>query len=482
MKVTIAMLDKKGYNAAPAVVAALKLLVVENGGSFGLASPSTFTIEKNFDSFRSKSLDSSIVIGDVCSITRQQVEPRFEKLENATLAFEGRTYSPIPIESIAESISREWHQIREKAVEIAVRKAEGDYSLIIAEPDKIVAARDPIGVQPLYYGENANCVALASNRKALWRLGIEEALSFPPGHIGFASCNGFEFKPFTTLDYSKPKKTTMQKAAFTLERLLDYSVRLRLRDVEEVAVAFSGGLDSGVIAFLAKKCHVDVHLVHVSLRNHPETAEAKKAAEEMKLPLNVHLFGEEDVAKVASKVVGLIEEPDPVKAAVGIPFYWIAEKTAEAGFKVLLAGQGADELFGGYQRYVSDYLQWGAEKARRIMFADVKRLHESNIERDEKICSFHDVELRLPFASYQIAEFATSLPMELKIERQEDSLRKLVLRKVAENMGLPESVTMKPKKAIQYATGINDALKKSAKKHKTTINAYINRLFLEQRH
>jgi asparagine synthase (glutamine-hydrolysing) len=200
----------------------------------------------------------------------------------------------------------------------------------------------------------------------------------------------------------------------------------------------------------------------------------------MNLPINVHLFGEEDVEKVVSKVVRLIEEPDPVKAAIGIPFYWVAEKTAEAGFKVLLAGQGADELFGGYKRYVNDYLQLGSEKVRRAMFEDVKRLHESNIERDEKICSYHDVDLRLPFASCQIAEFATSLPIELKIEKQENSLRKLVLRKVAENIGLPRSVTVKPKKAIQYATGINDALKKTAKKHKTTIKVYINRMFLDQ--
>src|SRR3972149_7214683 len=241
MKITIAMLDKKGHNTVPAVVAALKSLVPENDGSFGLASPSTFTIEKNIHSLQSNSLNSSIAIGDACSITRQQVEPRFEKLENATLAFQGRIYSPILRESIAESISTECPQTCEKAVEAVVEKAEGDYSIIIAEPDRIVAARDPIGVQPLYYGENANCVALASNRKALWRLGVEEALSFPPGHICFASCDGFEFKPFKTLDYSKPKKITMQKAAFTLERLLDYSVRLRLRDVEEVAVAFSGG-------------------------------------------------------------------------------------------------------------------------------------------------------------------------------------------------------------------------------------------------
>src|SRR3989304_7507256 len=141
----------------------------------------------------------------------------------------------------------------------------------------------------------------------------------------------------------------MQEASITLERLLDYSVRLRLRDVEEVAVAFSGGLDSSVIAFLAKKCHVTVHLMHVSLKKHPETAEAKKTAEEMKLPINVHLFGEEDVAEVVSKVVGLIEEPDPVKAAVGIPFYWVAGKTAGAGVKALLAGEGGWGLFWGDQ-------------------------------------------------------------------------------------------------------------------------------------
>ncbi len=87
----------------------------------------------------------------------------------------------------------------------------------------------------------------------------------------------------------------MQKAAVTLESLLGSSVRLRLRHVKEVAVAFSGGLDSSVIAFLAKKCGLNVHLIHVSLRDHPETAEAKKAAEAMKLPINVHLFEEEDV-------------------------------------------------------------------------------------------------------------------------------------------------------------------------------------------
>jgi asparagine synthase (glutamine-hydrolysing) len=283
------------------------------------------------------------------------------------------------------------------------------------------------------------------------------------------------------LAYEEPEPITMQAATETLEKLLEQSVRKRVAGEKEVAVAFSGGLDSSVVASLAQKCGATVNLIHVSLKNRPETEEAIKASDTLKLPLQVHLFKETDVEKVISKVVELIEEPDPVKASIGVPFYWTAEKAAAAGFRVLLAGQGSDELFGGYQRYVNDYLAHGAENARRVMFEDIVRIHKSNIERDVKICRFHDVELRLPFASYQIAEFALSLPLELKIEKKPDSLRKLVLRKVAKDIGLPKSIVEKPKKAVQYATGVSDVLKKLGKKQNKTVKDYVNTLFLAQR-
>jgi asparagine synthase (glutamine-hydrolysing) len=381
------------------------------------------------------------------------------------------------MEIIAKKLQRLDHL---KASETFLKEVEGDFSFMIAKPERIIAGRDPIGVQPLYYGENRTIAALASNRKALWKLGIEKAQSFPPGHLAVVSREGFKFKPIKTLVYSEPKQVTLQKAAETLQKLLERSVCMRVSGTKEIAVAFSGGLDSSVIAFLAKKCQANVHLIHVSLENRPETEEAKKAAEELNLPIQVYLFREADVEKVVSRVVGLIEEADPIKASIGVPFYWTAEKAAEAGFSVLLAGQGADELFGGYQRYVNDYLLYGKEKVRRAMFNDVVKLHESNIERDVKICSFHDVELRLPFASYQIAKFALNLPIELKIERKADTLRKLVLRKVAVDMGLPSSIVEKPKKAVQYATGISDALKKLAKKQDRTVKDYVNMLFVAQ--
>lgn len=403
------------------------------------------------------------------------------RLGEAAVFFDGRVYSPNLGASGTEIIAKKLEQADGvKASEAFLEEVEGDFSFMIAEAERIMAGRDPVGVKPLYYGENKHVAALASNCKALWKLGIDEVRSFPPGHVALVSREGFKFKPVKTFVYAQPKTVTMQEAAETLQKLLEKSIRRRVWGTREVAVAFSGGLDSSVVAFLAKKCQANVHLVHVSLEDRPETEEAKKAADALNLPLQVHLFREEDVEKIVSKVVALIEEPDPVKASIGVPFYWTAEKTAEAGFKVLLAGQGADELFGGYQRYVNEYLLHGAERVRKTMFDDVVRIHESNIERDVKICSFHNVELRLPFASYQLAEFAVALPVELKIERRAGSLRKLVLRKVAENMGLPSSIAEKPKKAVQYATGINGALKKLAKKQKATVTEYINKLFLNQ--
>jgi asparagine synthase (glutamine-hydrolysing) len=142
-----------------------------------------------------------------------------------------------------------------------------------------------------------------------------------------------------------------------------------------------------------------------------------------------------------------------------------------------LAGQGADELFGGYQRYVTEFCKDGGEAVRKTMFGDVVRIHESNLERDLKITGFHNVELRVPFASFDLVEFALGLPVEFKIESKADTLRKLVLRKMALNAGMPISMAQKPKKAVQYSTGINNAIKRIAKINEKKVNEYINDLF-----
>jgi asparagine synthase (glutamine-hydrolysing) len=163
--------------------------------------------------------------------------------------------------------------------------------------------------------------------------------------------------------------------------------------------------------------------------------------------------------------------------SIGIPIYWTAEKTAEMDFRVMLAGQGADELFGGYKRYLDEYLGGGSEKAQKAIFNDIIGMYEDNLERDSKICNHLNVELRLPFATISMAKFAINLPLELKMERTSNTLRKLVLRRVAKDLLLPQSIVDRPKRAIQYTTGINKALKKLAKQEGVPMAEYFEKVF-----
>jgi asparagine synthase (glutamine-hydrolysing) len=144
---------------------------------------------------------------------------------------------------------------------------------------------------------------------------------------------------------------------------------------------------------------------------------------------------------------------------------------------VMLAGQGADELFGGYKRYLDEYLEGGSEKAQKAIFNDILGMCEDNLERDSKICNHLNVELRLPFATNNMAKFAINLPLELKMERTSNTLRKLVLRRVAKDLLLPQTIVDRPKRAIQYTTGINKALKKIAKQEGVPMAEYLQKVF-----
>lgn len=476
MKVTVGVLDKNGKSVVDRVFDTLESFGIWQPVHFGVISSKKGLFEKSLGILRRQGLNSSTLAAYVTSQPKSARSYESLKLDDGTFLFEGKVYSPIPQNALTQQIAMEPLHC-EATLQTLIEQADGDYSFLLVKDNWIAAGRDPMGVQPLYYGENKDIVAFATNKKALWKLGIENPLSFPPGNLCFVSSEGFKFKAVKTLAIEEPKPLTIDDAAKTLQLLLEGSIRRRVHGLKEVAVAFSGGLDSSVVATLVSRFGVKVTLLHVSLENQKETEEAITAAEGLNLPLQLYLFKDSDVEKTLPKVVDLIEEPDPIKVSIGVPFYWVAEKASEAGFKVMLAGQGADELFGGYQRYVNEYCKDGLEKVRRTMFKDVVGIFENNLERDMKITGFHNVELRLPFASFEIAEFALSLPVECKMEQKPETLRKLVLRKVALNACMPGSVADKPKKAVQYSTGINDAVKRIAKKHEKKVNNYIIELF-----
>ena len=173
----------------------------------------------------------------------------------------------------------------------------------------------------------------------------------------------------------------------------------------------------------------------------------------------------------------MTEEPESINASIAVPFYWTAKTASKLGFPVLLAGHGADELFGGYQRYRIKYSESGAEAVEEKMYHDVKNSYDVNFQRDNQVCSFHGVELRLPFVDRDVADFSLRLPLRLKIGSVEDQLRKRVLRQVAHNIGIPAFIADKPKKAVQYTTGVTKALHRMAKDENLTLREYAKKVF-----
>jgi len=471
-----AIVSKKNENVAKTAVTMLKMVEHKDAETFGLASPTTATIRKSIEDLQDKEPSSPVLIGNVFSKILTSDKPQPIKFDNGTLVFEGRIYSLNTEFSSVEFVAEKLNQNLENA-DALIKDFEGGFAFAVAESGRLMAGRDSLGLYPLYYGETTDLAALASERKALWKIGIKEVHSFPPGHIANVDKHGFKFKPAKTLVHTKTKQITMQAATKKLSSLLQQSVKQRVSGLKEVAVAFSGGLDSSIIAFLAEKFGVEVHLVSVSLKDQPEIEHVKKAAEALNLPLHIHLYSEKAVEEVLPRVLWLIEDANPVKTSIGIPVFWTAEKASKMGFTVMLAGQGADELFGGYKRYLNDYVQYGEESVQKTIFNDIAGMYENNFERDSKICNFHNIELRLPFATYQLAKFAASLPLQLKIESPNDMLRKTVLRKMAEDIRLPHFIVKKPKRAIQYATGVNKVIKKLAKKEGYSTREYLQKMF-----
>jgi asparagine synthase (glutamine-hydrolysing) len=476
MRTTIAVFNKKNQPALPTIIDALKINSVNQCLNFTIASPEKTLSHENLDVLSKQDINSSTVIG--CSFTKEAKKAyNFLQLENTVVVFEGIIHTAITKNSASEIIKK--FSQSEAQLQTLIKKVDGNYALFMLKEKKLATIRDSIGAQPLYYGENEEVVAFASNRKALWQLDINETISFPPGNIGLLTKTGVDFKPIKTFTYTEPKHVSMDDATVELQKLFEYNVKTQVLGLKEVAVAFSGGLDSSLIAYMTNKCGVKVNLIHVSLENESETEAAFEASEKMNLPMQAYLFKDSDVENTLPQVVDIIEDANPVKVAIGVPLYWTGQKAREADHTVLLAGQGADELFGGYQRYVNEYCKYGNEKTRQTMFKDVISIHENNLERDKKICINLDLELLLPFTSFNMVKFALGLPVDLKMEQKQDTLRKLVLRRAALNLGLPTSIVYKPKKAVQYSTGINNAIKRIAQKRGQTVNEYISEFFKE---
>jgi asparagine synthase (glutamine-hydrolysing) len=478
MGALIAVAGKTGENVFAPATKMLEVLSHRGGGYFGVASAETVIVKKTLEELRRESIASTVLIGhnDVKLFPNGEGQPIRSK--NCTFIFEGRLF-PSPTGEDARFAASQ-ATTEDDALRF-IRDFNGSFVFAANVKKRVIVGRDVVGTRPLYYGENARFCAVASERKALWNVGIPEVSSFQPGTLAFIDGKGLRVAIAKTLKQPPVLKISLQEAAMQLTKVLMQSTRDQASDVKEVAAAFSGGVDSCVLAELLRLCGVKPCLIYVAVKGSGGARAARDAARFLGLPLHIAEHSVREVEELLPVVLWLIEEPNPVNASIALPLFWVAEQAARLGQPVLMTGQGVDELFGGYARYLGDYEQHGPPGLRKRIYKDVVSSHAVNLERDDKICAFHKVELRTPFNGLGVIQLALSFPSELSIVSPTDELRKRVFRQVARNLKLPESMSERPKKAIQYMTGVSSALKKIAGKEKLTLHQYVETVFKKTR-
>jgi asparagine synthase (glutamine-hydrolysing) len=250
-----------------------------------------------------------------------------------------------------------------------------------------------------------------------------------------------------------------------LEALRD-SVRREVGRAAEVAVAYSGGLDSSVIAALASE-RVKVSCQTWAVEGSFDAANVVARAEEERLHVHLNLLGPERLKSAVASASAALETRNPLQLAYTVPLVLVLEESAE---KVVLVGNGADELFGGYSKYTS------MDDPEAKMSSDLeKMLREADHLR-------HWAETKgktigLPFAGDEVIRISRDIPLSRKIAGDE---RKVVLRDVARLLGLPSH--NRPKKAAQYSSGVLKLMQSMARREGLSLTQWTDEWTDGKRH
>jgi len=302
-----------------------------------------------------------------------------------------------------------------------VPQLDGVYAIAASDGKDIVIARDLIGVKQLYWGESEKLIAFASEKKALWSLGMRRGIHrLLPGQVVRLSPIRLE--------------TTRRKPDFLhAENPLQQAVQKRIPDLEQVGLIFSGGVDSALIAAVAKDLGGNMTCYTAGMENAGDIAFARQATAESNIPIRVNELDDQTLEDFVVKAIASIEDRSLGQVEVAIPIIASVELAHQDNQLVLLTGQGADELFGGYSWYHRIVELDGYDEFEFHMWDDLNHLYKETLEREDKIAMAYGIELRVPYLDPQVITLASAI-------------------------GIPEEIAWRPKEAAQHGAGIHDRL------------------------
>lgn len=339
----------------------------------------------------------------------------------------------------------------EELGDAGVRGLNGMYAIAIADGQDLFLARDPLGIKPLYYGYRNGGMAFASELKALNNV-AHDVKEFPPGTC-FHSEKGF--RTFYRVPDKVPRDVPLQFYFRILRETLEKAVVDRLMSDVPVGAFLSGGLDSSLIAALARP-HVDeFHTFAVGVEGGRDLEAARVVARHLDTTHHEYIFTAKEVLQELPRIIYYLESYDQDLVRSAIPCYFVS-RLASDYVKVILTGEGADELFGGYD-YCKDYVDPASlhSELRR----SVSALHNVNLQRVDRMTMAHSIEGRVPFLDLEMINVALDIPTEMKlfVTGRQAAVEKWILRKAFEDL-LPREIIWRDKEQFDQGSGTVDML------------------------
>jgi asparagine synthase (glutamine-hydrolysing) len=321
--------------------------------------------------------------------------------------------------------------------------------------------RDIVGVKPLFYGVDASAstLAFASERKALWEIEIDHAERIEPGQIiDIRDLNSIKRRK--RIYHSSRDTAVIYDEMYAVDELVKL-LKVTINDHSNcnIGLAFSGGVDSTVLWALLEN-REDTILYTVGIAGSQDIKGATNSARLLNADIRIIQLTLVDIEHLIPQVIRAIERCNPVDVAIAIPLYAIFNSSRKDGNKLVMTGQGADELFGGYKRHLNAYGS-SQEALSEMLRQDILNIARNNLERDNLIASSNSVELTLPYLALCVVNFASKIAVELKIK---DGINKYILRKAAARF-LPDQIAYRDKKALQYGSGVSRLLNTLARNY-----------------
>lgn len=323
-------------------------------------------------------------------------------------------------------------------VEVA-KVLDGDFSFVLLDSCGIVhIARDPIGVRPLFYGKDhdGTIICAASEVKAIKEL-CSTCYVFPPGHV-WDSCSN-TIQPYTDLYDSIQKELDQEEdICDTIKEKLYEAVRKRIDNTDRsYAFLLSGGLDSSLVLAIAMDILKDPSKIHAFSMQYETRGDdafyASLLAKEYGIKHTIVSFAKEDIDKYVKSVAQHIETYDPNTIRASVPMYLLAKYIHEnTDYKVFLSGEGADELFMGYNIFYSAPSNENGKLANLETQRLIRNIHMFDGLRADRCFNAHGLEIRFPFLDVDFSKYVFGISGLLKLPR--NNVEKALLRKAFDDI------------------------------------------------